>query len=329
MSDTVDKVLVTSSLSQRKKDLVTRARQEGLGHVVFVFPDSREQSLTEITDADVALVGPWDAELLAAAKHLRWVHKDTGGVELFPEFVDSPIQFTSIKPVFGTAGAETALLGILLFSRRAHHLAYIKPGPDRFESHDHVLKPDEISGKTVGIVGMGYMGEALAKRAKGLGLRVLATARRHHEAPPSVDLMLTLQDLPILLQQSDYVVVSVPSTPMTAGMVNENFLKYMKESAFLIDLSGRTAIYNWQDLVESIEKHSIAGVCLQPSGHDPQLGMPPVNSAFWDHENVVVTPCRVTSSEMGQQGMDLVIGNLLRLENGEVLLGLIDKQAGY
>ena len=115
----------------------------------------------------------------------------------------------------------------------------------------------------------------------------------------------------------------------TEDMVNESFLKHMKESAFLIDLSGRTAIYNWQDLVESIEKHSIAGVCLQPSGHAPQLGMPPVYSGFWDHENVEVTPCRVTSSEMSQQEIDLVIGNLLRLENGDILLGLVDKQAGY
>ena len=329
MTDAVNKVLVTSSLRGLREAILERAGQEGLGHVTFAFADTREHTLAEIRDADAALVGPWDAELLAAAKRLRWVHKDSGGVEVFPEFVDSPVQFTSLKPLFGIAGAQAALLGMLLFSRRAHHMGHRESGPERFDSHDHVHRPDEIFGKTVGILGMGYMGSALAERAKSLGLRVLATARRPREAPAGVDQMLAPQELPQMLEQSDYVVVSVPSTPETAGMVNDSFLTNMKQSAFLIDLSGRNAIYDWSALAAAIEQGAIAGVCLQPSGHDPELGMPTTDSAFWDRENVVVTPCRITSSEMSQRGLELVVENLGRLNDGRPLEGLVDKRAGY
>ena len=329
MTDTLDKVLVTSALGGLREALVERTRQEGLGRVAFAFADTREKALAEIRDADAALVGPWDAELLAAGQRLRWVHKDTGGVEVFPEFAESPVQFTSLKPLFGIAGAEAALLGMLLFSRRAHHLGRINPGADRFDSQDHVHSPEEVFGKTVGIIGMGYMGGALAARAKSLGLRVLATARTTREAPTGVDRMVPLQKLPELLEQSDYVVVSVPSTPETAGMIDENFLRSMKQSAFLIDLSGRTSVYDWPALESAIEGGSISGVCLQPSGHDPELGMPPTDSAFWDRENVVVTPCRITSIEMGARGLELVVENLHRLNDGRPLEGLVDKRAGY
>ena len=328
LTGAVHKVLVTSAL---REGLVETARQEGLGHVEFVFADTDEQARAEVRDADVALVGPWNAEMLRAAGRLRWVHADHGGVtgDLFPEFVESPVHFTCLKPVFGAAGSEAALAAMLMFSRRLHHMGRRRRGLDWLESQDHVLGPEEIAGKTVGIVGLGHMGRALAVRAGCLGLRVLATARSPRAAPEGVDRMIVREQLPELLRESDYVVVSVPLTAETTGMVGEDFLGGMKRTAFLVDLSGRLAIFDWSALVAAVEEGRIAGVCLQPSGHDAGLGMPPPGSAFWDRENVVVTPCRVTSREMGQRSLDLFFGNLRRLQDGRPLEGLVDKRAGY
>ena len=325
MTGKVGKVLVTSPL---REGLLERARREGFGHVEFVFADAHEQALMEIQDADVAWIGLWDAELLGAAKKLRWVHASTGGVSVIPEFVDTGIPFTSLKPIFDVAGAEAALAAMLMFARRLHYMRRMRSS-ERLDSHDHDLHPEELAGKTVGVVGMGYMGRALAVRASCLGLRVLATARRPQPAPPGVDRMLPKADLPELLRESDYVAVSVPSTPETTRMVGESFLKNMKETAYLIDLSGRTGIFDWEPLVRAVEEGWIAGVCLQPSGHDAELGMPHLESPFWERDNVVVTPCRITSREMHERGLDLFFGNLRRLQDGEPLEGLVDKQAGY
>lgn len=326
MSNTVRKVVATVPVSE---DLAERAKREGFGGVEFVVAETHEQALAEVPDADVAYVGPWNAELLGAGKRLRWVHANSGGVKLFPEFVESPIPFTCLKPIFDIAGAEAALAAMLMFSRRMHYMARPQRGPGWLNSRDHILHPEELAGKTVGIVGMGHMGRALAVRAGHLGLRVVGTARRTGAAPEGVDRMLPREELPTLLRESDYVVVSVPLTAETTGMVDEAFLTAMKESAFLIDVSGRNAIYEWGALTSALEDGSIAGVCLQPSGHGPEQGMPPLDSPFWDRDNVVVTPCRITSREMQERSLDLFFENMRRLQAGRPLQGLVDKQAGY
>ena len=197
MNVAVRKVLVTSPL---REGLLDRARREGLGHVEFVFADTLEKALAEIHDADVAWIGLWDADLLGAAKKLRWVHASTGGVSVFPEFVDAEIPFTCLKPIFGVAGAEGALAAMLMFSRRLHHVGRLRGTAERHASHDHLLHPEELAGKTLGIVGMGHMGSSLALRAGCLGLRVLATARKPRDAPPEgVHRMLPREEVTVLL----------------------------------------------------------------------------------------------------------------------------------
>ena len=325
----VRKVLVTSVPPSR--ELLDRAGAEGFGDIEFVFADGLGETLEEIVDADAVLVGPWTAQLLGAAKKLRWVHADRGGVsaELFPTFVQSPIPFTCLKPIFGIAGAEAALGAMLMFCRRLNYMVRLSQGPDRLEAQDNVLLPEELSGKTVGIVGLGHMGTALALRARSLGVRVVATARRIREAPEGVDRVFAAEELPELLGTSDFVVVSVPLTADTRNMVGESFLRGMKPTAFLIDLSGRPPIYNYGAVVRAIQEKWIAGVCLQPSGHHPDVGMPKADSPFWELDNVVVTPCRVTSWEIEEASMTLFFGNLRRLQAGQPLDGLVDKAAGY
>ena len=326
MSNKIKKILITSNINTLRDGITERAEKAGITGINFVFADTHEDSLKEIKDADAVVIGDWNRELLAEANKLRWVQCDSGGISkpvLFPEFVDSTIQLTSLKPLFGTAGAEAALFGMLLFSRKANRISNKGLG----ESLDHIYSPDEITGKTVGIIGMGYMGRALAKRAKCLGLQVLAIARNPRKAPDGVDQMFSSSDISRLLGFSDYVVVCVPNTDETKGMVNDNFLHSMKTSSILIDLSGRLQIYNWESIVKAIENEWIAGICMQPSGRDET--MPPVDSKFWERENVVVTACRVTSREISSQIPELVFENIRRLNQGKQLEGLVDKKSGY
>lgn len=173
------------------------------------------------------------------------------------------------------------------------------------------------------------MGRALAPRLAALGTHVMGVTRRPQTSLEGVEELFTLDQLPELLSRSDFVVVAIPLTAETRGMINESVFEQMKETAFLIDLSGRPSLFDYPALVHAIEEKWIAGICTQPSGYQPGLGMPPVDSKFWQLDNVVVSPCRGTSQEEAETGLDLFFKNLRRFQAGQPLEGLVYKQAGY
>lgn len=325
----VNKIVVTWEAWEDR--ILKRAKAEGYGDVSFFISEDRDALMREFADADAAMIVMWDAELLSAGRRLGWVHAVSGGIEgyLFPEFVESPVPFTCGKPTFGIPGAESALAAMLMVTRRSH-VAVGRPKTDHWlESQDGELDPEDLTGKTVGILGMGRMGQALAPRAAALGMRVLAATRTPREAMEGVDRSYTVERLGEFLEQLDFVVIAVPSTPKTAGMIDESVFKAMRKTAWVIDISGRVPIFDFPALVRAIEQNRIAGICTQPSGYDPDLRMPPKESDFWQRDNVYVSPCRGTSREQVAAGLDLFFDNLRRFETGEPLDGLVDKQAGY
>ena len=326
---TVSKVVV--NWAHWQDQIPEKAMEAGFGNVSFFVSEDRDQVLAEMADADVALVAGWYAEQLRAGKKLRWVHAVSGGIEglLFPEFVQSPALFSCGKPTFAIPGAESALAAMLMFTRR-NHVAIGQPKTDRLgESRDDELSPVDLAGKTVGILGMGGMGQALAPRAAALGTRVVAATRRRRGSMEGVDRSYTMDRLLEFLETSDFVVVALPVTAETRGMIDDTVFRHMKESAFLIDISGRPTLFDYRALVRAVQERRIAGICTQPAGHHPEIGMPPIDSDFWQMKNVVVTPCRGTSREQVAAGLDLFFDNLRRFEAGQPLLGLVDKQAGY
>ena len=297
--------------------------------VNFVVCNKREEILEQIKDADVALVGPWDSEIFSSAQNLKWVHTGTGGVEsyLFPEFAGSNVIFTCGKSTYNISGAESALASILVFSKQFHLKRNIKPkDANYFSGLDHQYPPENIMGQTLGIIGTGNMGQALAERASNLGLKVLgATRHKRTDTPIGVDKMFDKDDMSELLSTSDFIVIAVPNTKETQGMVNKSLLSQMKKTSYLIDISGRLTVFNYPDLQQAIEENWIAGVSLQPSGHDPDLEMAPTNSDFWRRDNVVVTTCRVTSNDASKVFLD----NLRRFQKGTPVEGIVNKKAGY
>lgn len=297
--------------------------------VNFVECKKREEILEHIKDADVALIGPWDSEIFSSAQRLKWVHTGTGGVEsyLFPEFANSNVIFTCGKSTYNISGAESALASILLFSKQFHLKRNIEPKDENyFNGLDHKYPTENIMGQTLGIIGTGNMGQALSERASKLGLKVLGTTRyKRTDTPIGVDKMFDKDDISELLSTSDFIVIAVPNTKETQGIVNKSLLSQMKKTSYLIDISGRAPIFNYPDLQQAIEENWIAGVSLQPSGHDPNLGMPPIESDFWKRDNVVVTTCRVTSNDASKMFLD----NLRRFQKGTPMEGIVNKKAGY
>jgi len=325
----VEKIVVT--WGGWRDRILSQAEVEGYGDVAFFISDERDDLIRELADADAVMAAVWDAELLSASRRLGWVHAVSGGIEsyLFPEFVDSPVPFTCAKPTFGVPGAESALAAMLMVTRRNYFSVGHLKTEHWLRARDDDLLPENLAGKTVGILGMGHMGQALAPRAAALGMRVLSAPRTPREPMDGVQRSYTIEQMDEFLEQLDFIVVAVPSTPQTRAMLGEAVFRAMKQTAWVIDISGRIPIFDYPALVQAIEQGWIAGICTQPSGHDLSQGMPPQGSDFWHRDNVYVSSCRGTSREQLASGLDLFFDNLRAFEAGGVLRGLVDKRAGY
>ena len=335
----VKKVIVTRDWCRDK--IFKQSVEREFNGIEFIVSGNREEILKEVIDADVAFIGEFDEEIFNAGIELKWIHALAGGAGsyLFPKLIDSPIPFTCSKPCYGLAGAEHAIAAMLIFSHRVHYVIGrealaqgmgAEPIPRRGnDGRDATLIPNDLKSKTVGIIGMGNIGRTLAQQASSLGMKVLGTSRRIIDNQKGVDKMYPRENIADMLANSDFVVIAVPLTEKTQGMVDDSMLKHMKNTAYLIDCTGRPHVYNYHAIERAIEEERIAGVCFQPVPPTPEVDMPPVDSAFWKRYNVVVTPCRGNSLEQEQQCLDLFFDNLKAFQTGDSLNGIVDKEAGY
>jgi phosphoglycerate dehydrogenase-like enzyme len=294
-----------------------------------VISEDRDRLLETFSEAEVAFVGAFDAELLCVAKKLRWVHMGTGGVEgyLFPELVESSVTLTCSKPCFASTGAEHALASMLVFSRQLHVDLRTRPDHSWEWAVPGTLRksgtwPTELNGKKIGILGMGVMGQEIARIARCFGMRVVGLARRTRVCPPYLDEILGSTELDSLLGSSDFVILSLPLTPETHGFFGAREVNEMKQTAYFIDISGRPALYDLDAITRALKEKRIAGASLQ-------LELPPTDSPLWALDNLLMSFHRVISREEYARCTELFCENLRRYCEGRPLLGLVDKVAGY
>jgi phosphoglycerate dehydrogenase-like enzyme len=297
--------------------------------VILKTAADRAETLARIPDIEVAFVGPFDAEILAAAARLRWLHLGSAGVEncLFPELVASPILFTCSKPCFDVTAAEHAMAVMLAVSRRLHLDWRHRPGrPWKWAQAGGVVEggslPQELPGRTVGIIGFGGMGQELARRAAAFGMRVVAIARRDRPDPAPAHKLLTLDGLEELLAESDFVVLATPLTPATRGLLGERQFAAMKPGACFVDLSGRPALYDQAAIAAALGAGRLAAASIQ-------IPVPPDDSPLWEVPNLLPSFHRVVSAEELRRCTDLFVENLRRYQAGRELVGTVDRTAGY
>jgi phosphoglycerate dehydrogenase-like enzyme len=186
---------------------------------------------------------------------------------------------------------------------------------------------DEIYGATVCLVGLGRIGIETAKRAKAMGMRVIACNRTVRSPPPAeVDELLTLAELPHAVARADFVIVNCALTPETIGLVNESVLASMKRTAFIINVS-RGPIIEERALYEALAARRIAGAVLDVWYRYPNAeNAHPRPSAFAFHElgNVIMTPhMSGWTRGMVDRRWAEIAGNLDRLVRGEPLVNVV------
>jgi len=282
--------------------------------VRFRFGSDPTCAADQAVDVDVVICSPplFTRELLLAAKQLRWIHSNAHGVEqiMIPDVVRSAVDVTSSKGVFTQPVSEHALAMILALARTLV--------PRRGA-------PIELEGKTLGLVGLGTIGSAIACKARCLGMKVVAVRRHPNRANPLVDEVWGPSDLPRLLRMVDVVVLTAARTPETEGLIGGPELAQMKASSFLINIS-RGALVDEQALATALHEGTIAGAALDVTSSDPSLAESPLHGA----PHLLLTPyIAYSSKEAIDRGVSLAVDNLVRFLSGQPLRNLVDKEQGY
>jgi phosphoglycerate dehydrogenase-like enzyme len=197
---------------------------------------------------------------------------------------------------------------------------------DQRRHHWERFALDTLPGKTLGIVGFGHVGRAIARLARGAGLRIVAVRRTSAlSGSPDVDVVYPPAGLRTLLHESDYVVLIVPLTPETTGLLGKAELSAMKSGAVLINV-GRGQLVDEPALVDALRSGHLGGAALDVFASEPL----PASSPLWDLPNVLVTPHSM-STALGENELmvDLFCDNLRRYLAGEVLRNVFDRERGY
>jgi phosphoglycerate dehydrogenase-like enzyme len=297
--------------------------------VEVVQSEDKNEALDLIRDVDVLFAGFFSKELFQAAKKLRWIQSWGAGVEriLIPEVVKGGVIVTNAGGVHPTPISEHVIGMMLCFTRRLH--VFIRNQTEKkWERPETWTSPmiEELSGKTLGIVGLGRIGTEIAKKAKCLGMRVIATKRDPtHPASFNVDRLIASADLNQLLAESDFTVLSLPLTKETEGMIGEKQLKSMKPAGILINVS-RGKIIQENKLVQALKQGWIAGAGLDTFENEPL----PENSELWNFENVMITPHIAGDTPYYPERLtNIFTENLNRFIHKRPLFNVVDKNLGY
>ncbi len=307
-----------------------------VGEVTDVFPgidfvrlEGDENLLEEIRDADIFFASRMTPESFAAASKLKWIHTPMAGLDyvLIPPVVESDLLVSNSRGVHAEPMGEHAMAFMLAFSRRLHDCLEAQRASEwrRDEIHAKVPTFEELAGKTVGILGFGAIGSAVARRARAFGMRIVGFRRNPEGSSGLADLVETPDRLDARLPEIDYLVIAVPGMRETAAMIGRKQFDRMKPTAVLINLS-RGSIVDQDALVDALNDGRIAGAGLDVFTPEPL----PDGHPLFQTKNVILTPhISGTSPMLWRRTIDLFIENVRRFRDGRELLNLVDKRRGY
>lgn len=277
---------------------------------------SPQDALAAFADAD-AFYGTITPDLLSCARRLKWIQAPIAGLEkyLFPALRDSDVVLTNMRGIFSDHIADHAFTYLLMFARGFHHY-FRKQLRSNWEPNEPVL---HLGDSTLGIIGFGGIGQAVARRGLAHELRVIAV----DPVPKTMDgvEVRTMYKLNDLLAQSDFVISCAPHTPATEKLIAAPQLARMKRTAYLINIS-RGIIVDLQSLTDALTNGTIAGAGLDVYEIEPL----PSDHPLWKLENVILTPHTAGHDpHYEERKIKVLTENLRRFVNGQPLINVVDK----
>lgn len=299
-----------------------------LAGVKFVVSDDRDELRRHAPGADVVLFAHGRPglllDILPTARRLRWVHSLWAGVEEIakPALVEHPALLTNGRGVFRWPLADWAMAAMLFYAFDLRRVL-----DQQEQAVWKIVRGTMLQGSTLGIVGYGEIGSAVAARARPFGMRIAAIRRRpdRFDGGDLVDQAYAPGALRELLAASDYVVSAMPLTTETRGMIGPGEIAAMKPNAVMINV-GRGPVIDEAALVAALSSGRIRGAALDVFDVEP---LPPEHP-FWKMRNVLVSPHTADRVEgFLAPAFDCFLENLQRFLKGDPLLNLVDKKAGY
>jgi glyoxylate/hydroxypyruvate reductase len=261
-------------------------------------------------------------DLPAVAPRLRWLQSTSAGIGQMVKRVgldQTNITFTTASGVHARPLADFCLMAMLMFAKNYEWMERDKKAK-RWERYSG----EELTAKTLAIVGIGRVGQEVARHGKRMEMHV--TGMRRSDAPvPDVDKLFDRADLHAMLREADYLVLAAPHTPETEGIIGEAELALLKPTAVLINI-GRGALVDEDALIRALQGKRLAGAALDVLREEP----PPQDSPLWDMPNVILSPHSAsTVAQENARITDIFCDNLRRYLKGEPLRNVLDKKKLY
>ena len=283
----------------------------------------------ELPDTDIFVGYSLRPEQFARARKLRWIHSTAAGVGqlMYPELRAGHVVVTNASGVHAIPMAEH-ILGMLVALARHFPDALRYQLERRWaqqEIWDKPLRPRELAGQVLLIVGFGAIGRELARRVKPLGMKICAVTHSGKGDAELAERIVSAAQLDTVLPAADFVVLAAPETPETFHLIGARQLATMKSTAFLINVA-RGSLVDEPALTDALQRRAIAGAALDVAEREPLLP----ESPLWTLENIFITPHISAASEyLWDRQTVLLLENLKRWFSGCALLNQVDLKRGY
>jgi phosphoglycerate dehydrogenase-like enzyme len=277
---------------------------------VDTLPRKEKPSAEQLARTEALMAYDVPPGLLSSMPKLRWAQAMTAGVEQWLALPDLPakLALTCARGTHEESMPENILAAIFFVAKP---YAAAVENQKRGQWVRMVAQP--LTGKTLGILGMGAIGQRVARLAEALGMRVLGTRRQNAHETPQV------------LAQSDFVLLLLPATRETDNFMNAERLAMMKPTAWLLNF-GRGHLIRDEDLVAAVKANRIAGAMLDVFRQEPL----PSDHLFWNTERIIVLPhIGGPHPQRDRFVARLFVDNLGRFLDGKPLAQLVDRSAGY
>ena len=304
-----------------------RELREEFPQVEFTIGIAPADQEREAVDAEV-IFGSLQREGFLAARQLKWYCYIGIGfdseLKKVPELADSDVIMTISRGAHVIPMADHALGMILAFAHRLQDV-FEDQKKHEFNTAKYHRSITELAGTTLGIVAFGDIGREVAKRAAGFDMEVYAVDLKPTPPPPGVRAVWGLDRLDELLRISDWLVVTVPATPETIGLIGAERLAKIKKGAHIIVVS-RGGIVEEEALAEALTSGRVGGAALDAMVEEPT----PDDHPLWDLPNVIITAhISAESSENYDRRGEIFKENLRRYLGGEPLMFVADKNRGF
>jgi len=315
------------------------AKQKDLlpDNVELITPEKgTEEELVQLArDVEIIVCTRLSAAVVKEAKKLKFIQKTGAGVDALPfDAIGDDVFVANTSGANPVPLAEGAISLLLALARRVVQRHKLFPDIDRGRG-------TELRGKKVGIIGLGHIGIEIAKRLQAFEMKILALKRRKSldlQNKMNLDFLGDPEDLDYVLSESDFIVVIVPLTPVTRGMIGEREISLMKPSAYLINVA-RAAIIEEKALYYALKEKRIAGAALDvwwiPHWWDPtwkpELDKPS-RYPFWELPNVIATPHNIgfaDYTEFSENPLRIIAENIGNIAIGKPPINQVDKEHQY